>query len=210
MRRREFIALLGGAAVWPLAARAQKPEQVRRIGLLQGIGGDNTAAQSSLAAFTQRLQELGWTEGRNLHIDYYWAAGDLSRMRAAAIELVRAQPDVIITTGSAGLTAALQATRAIPIVFANVADPVGQGFVASLARPGGNTTGFTNFEFALGGKWLQTLKDMTPRAAQVAVIVNPDNPNASFFLRSVDTVAPSFGVETLATPVRNKPKSKAQ
>jgi putative ABC transport system substrate-binding protein len=204
MRRREFIALLGGAAVWPLAARAQKPEQVRRIGLLQGIGGDNTAAQSSLAAFTQRLQELGWTEGRNLHIDYYWAAGDLSRMRAAAIELVRAQPDVIITTGSAGLTAALQATRAIPIVFANVADPVGQGFVASLARPGGNTTGFTNFEFALGGKWLQTLKDMTPRAAQVAVIVNPDNPNASFFLRSVDTVAPSFGVETLATPVRNK------
>jgi putative ABC transport system substrate-binding protein len=125
-------------------------------------------------------------------------------MRAAAIELVRAQPDVILALGPPGLKAVLQATRAIPIVFVNVADPVGQGFITSLARPGGNATGFTNFEFALGGKWLQTLKDMTPRVAQVALLVNPDNPNASFFLRSLETVAPSFGVETLATPVRNK------
>jgi ABC-type uncharacterized transport system substrate-binding protein len=199
--RRELITLLGGAAAWPLAARAQQGERVRRIGSLQGIAADNPAAQSSRAAFTQRLQELGWTEGRNLHIDYYWAAGDLSLMRAAAIELVRAQPDVILALGSPGLKAVLQATRAIPIVFVNVADPVGQGFITSLARPGGNATGFTNFQFALGGKWLQTLKDMTPRVAQVALLVNP---NASFFLRSLETVAPSFGVETLATPVRNK------
>ena len=205
MRRRNFIALLGGAAAaWPLAARAQQGERMRRIGVLQSLAADDPAAKSSIAAFTQRLQELGWAEGRNLHVDYYWAAGDLSRVRAAAVELARAQPDVIFTAGSPSLRAAQQATHAIPIVFVNVADPVGQGFITSLARPGGNATGFTNFEFSLGGKWLQTLKDVTPRVGQVALLVNPDNPNASFFLRSVETVAPSFGIETLATPVRNK------
>jgi ABC-type uncharacterized transport system substrate-binding protein len=204
MKRRDFITLLGGAAAWPLAARAQQGERVRRIGSLQGIAADNPAAQSSIDAFTSRLRELGWTAGRNLHIDYRWAAGDVSRIQADAVELVHLHPDVIFVGGSTGLRAVQQATRTIPIVFVNVADPVGQGLITSLARPGGNATGFTNFEFALGGKWLQTLKDMTPRATQVGLVFNPDNPNASFFLRSVETVAPSFGVETLVTPVRNK------
>src|SRR5262245_63106714 len=205
MRRREFITLLGGgAAAWPLAAPAQQDERVRRIGVLQNLAADYPAAKSSIAAFTHRLQELGWAEGRNLHVDYYWAAGDLSRVRAAAVELVRAQPDVIFAAGSPSLRAAQQATHAIPIVFVNVADPVGQGFITSLARPGGNATGFTNFEFSLGGKWLQLLKDVTPRVGQVALLVNPDNPNASFFLRSVETVPPPFGIETLATPVRHQ------
>src|SRR6266851_1127690 len=173
MRRREFIAGLGSAAAWPIAARAQQSDRIRRVGVLTGLAADNPAAQSSIAAFTHRLQELGWTAGRNLHIDYRWAAGDMSRMRSAAIELVRARADVILVGGSPSLTAAQEATRTIPIVFFNVADPVGQGFVTSLARPGGNATGFTNFEFALGGKWLELLRDLAPRTAQLALQIKP-------------------------------------
>jgi putative tryptophan/tyrosine transport system substrate-binding protein len=157
VKRREFITLLGGAVAWPLAARAQQDERVRRIGVLQNLAADDPAAKSSIAAFTHRLQELGWAEGRNLRVDYRWGAGDVSRLRVDAVDLIRLQPDVIFAAGSPGLTAAQQTTRTIPIVFVNVADPVGQGFVASLARPGGNATGFTNFEFVMGGKWLQTL-----------------------------------------------------
>ena len=206
--RRKFLAtLLGGAAAtWPLAARAQQPEQMRRVGVLQALDANDPVAKSSFAAFTHGLQESGWTEGRNLRIDQRWAAGNTGRLLADAVELVRLRPDVILAGGSPGLTAAQRASRIIPIVFINVADPVGQGFIPSLARPGGNATGFTNFEFAMGGKWLGVLKDIAPRAAQVALIVNPDNPNASIFLRSVETVAASFGVQTLATPVRNKPE----
>jgi putative ABC transport system substrate-binding protein len=204
VRRREFIALAGGAAAWPLAARAQQAEQVRRIGVLLNLAARDPAAYGGIAVLTRTLQQLGWTEGRNLHIDYRWTTGDVSRIKADAVELVRLRPDAIFTGGSPGLIAAQQATRTIPIVFTNVADPVGQGFIESLARPGANATGFTNFEFAMGGKWLATLKDIAPRAARIALMVNPDNPNASIFLRSVETVAPSLGVETPATPVRNK------
>src|SRR5262245_41186084 len=204
MNRRKFITLLGGATAWPIAARAQQSERMRRIGVLQALDADDPVAKSSFAAFTHGLQESGWTEGRNLRIDQRWAAGNTGRLLADAVELVRLRPDVILAGGSPGLTAAQRASRIIPIVFINVADPVGQGFIPSLARPGGNATGFTNFEFAMGGKWLEVLKNIAPRAARVALIVNPDNPNAPIFLRSVETVAASFGVETLATPVRNK------
>jgi putative tryptophan/tyrosine transport system substrate-binding protein len=202
MRRRELIALLGSVAAWPLAARAQPGERMRRLGVLSPYAG--RVATSSIDSFTQRLQQLGWMDGRNLRIDYRWAAGDISRLRSDAVELVRLRPEVILAGGSPGLTAAQEASRTIPIVFVNVADPVGQGFVASLARPGGNATGFTNFEFSMGGKWLEALKDMAPRTVRVALIVNPNNPSASIFLRSVETVAASFGIETVATAVRDK------
>ena len=199
--RRDFITLLGGAAAaWPLAAGGQQGERTRRVGVLLNVA----AGDPSQRPFSDRLRELGWTEGYNLRIDYRWGAGDTSRLRAEALDLVRLQQDVIFTAGLPGLVAAQQATRTIPIVFANVADPVGQGFIASLARPGGNATGFTNFEFAIGGKWLETLKQLVPRAAQVALIVNPENPNVSIFLRSVDTVAANFGVKTFTTAVRNE------
>jgi len=200
VRRREFILTLGGAAAWPLAARAQQGERIRRVGVLLNFA----ASDRSHRPFSDRLRELGWTDGHNLHIDYRWGAGDASRLRAEALDLVRLQQDVIFAVGSPGLVAAQQATRTIPIVFANVADPVGQGFIASLARPGGNATGFTNFESAIGGKWLETLKQLVPRAAQVALIVNPENPNFSIFVRSVETVATTFGVKTLTTAVRNE------
>ena len=203
--RRQFISALGGGmAAWPLAARAQQPEQMRRIGALQIQAADDPIVKSAFAAFTQGLQQLGWAEGRNLRIDSRWSAGDVSAMRANAVELVQLRSDVIFAVGSPGLAAAQQATRTIPIVFINVADPVGQGFIASLAHPGGNATGFTNFEFAMGGKWLNVVKDLVPHAARVALVVNPDNSNASIFLRSIETVASSFGVETLTTSVRNK------
>jgi putative tryptophan/tyrosine transport system substrate-binding protein len=201
VKRRQFITLVGGAkAAWSLAARAQQPDRVRRIGVLQNLAADDPSSRP----FNHRLQELGWTEGQNLRVDYRWAAGDVGRLQKEAVDLVRLQPDAILVGGSPSFVAAQQATRTIPIVFANVADPVGQGFIASLARPGGNATGFTNFEFAMGGKWLETLKQLVPRATRVALIVNPENPNAAIFLRSVDAVAAPSGVETLATPVRNK------
>ena len=203
--RRKFVAALGGTAfAWPLAARAQQPEQMRRIGALEYQAADDPIIKSAFAAFTQGLQQLGWAEGRNLRIEYRWAAGDISALRANAVELVQLRSDVIFAAGSPGLAAAQQATRTISIVFINVADPVGQGFIASLAHPGGNATGFTNFEFAMGGKWLNMVKDLVPHAARVALLVNPDNSNASIFLRSIETVASSFGVETLTTSVRNK------
>ena len=206
MRRREFITLVGGAtAAWPLALRAQQPERMRRVGLLQNLVADDPATTSAIAAFNQGLQELGWTEGRNLHIDYVWGSGGgIGQLQAGAVELVRRGQDVLVAGGSPSLAAAQQATRSIPIVFINVADPVGQGFIASLARPGGNATGFTNFEISMGDKWLNVIKDIAPRATRVALIINPDNSNASLYLRSIETVAPSFGIETLAVAVRNK------
>jgi putative ABC transport system substrate-binding protein len=202
--RREFITLLGGAVAWPLTARAQQGERMRRLGVLLNLAAGGSTGRSSLAPFTDALQELGWTEGRNLIVDYRWSGGDVGRIKTDVEELVRLQPDAIFMGGSAALVATRQATRTIPIVFANVADPVGQGFVESLARPGGNATGFTNFEFSMGGKWLEALKDIAPRVRRVALIVNPGNPNAALFLRSVETIAPSFGVATLPTPVRDK------
>jgi putative tryptophan/tyrosine transport system substrate-binding protein len=209
MRRRDFITLVGSASLaWPFAAaRAQQAGQsVRRVASLSTLPADDPIVRSATTAFTEGLRQLGWDEGRNLHLDFRWGTGDVAGLRASAAELVRSGPDIIFAAGSPALATLKQATQNIPIVFVNVADPVGQGFITNLARPGGNITGFTNFELAMGGKWLNVIKDLAPRAARVALIVNPDNPNASFYLRSIDTVAASFGITTVPTFVRTKPE----
>jgi ABC-type uncharacterized transport system substrate-binding protein len=159
MRRREFIALLGSAAAaWPRAAWAQQPERMRRIGMLQPLAVNDPEAQLRVSTFRQRLEELGWTDGYNVRIDYRWASGDAARIRALAAELVSLKPDAILGASTPVVTALRAETSAIPIVFVQVIDPVAAGFVTSLARPGGNLTGITNFEFTVGGKWLETLK----------------------------------------------------
>jgi len=158
MKRREFIALIGSAAAWPLAVGAQQPERVRRIGVIMNQPADDLDAQARLTAFLDGLQQLSWTDGRNVRIDIRWVAGDADRMRKWAAELAALAPDVILATGSFGVGPLLQATRAVPIVFVAVPDPVGAGFVDSLARPGGNATGFLQFEYTLSGKWLELLK----------------------------------------------------
>ena len=162
MRRREFMRLLGSAAAWPLAARAQQPERMRRVGVLMGPAADDPEGQARLAAFVQGLQQLGWTDGRNMRIDPRWTGGNADDIRRHAAELAALAPDVILAAGTAGMGPLLQATRTIPIVFCNVADPVGAGFVDSLARPGGNATGFTFLEYATSGKWLELLKRSRP------------------------------------------------
>ena len=163
MKRRAFITLLGGAAVaWPLAARAQQGERMRRIGVLMNLGSDDAKGQARNAAFLQGLQELGWTVGRNVRIEYRWGAGDAELFRRHASELVALAPDVILAVGGAVVPSLLQATRTIPIVFTGTPDPVGAGFVESLARPGGNATGFTIYEYGISGKWLELLKEIAP------------------------------------------------
>jgi putative ABC transport system substrate-binding protein len=171
MRRREFIALLGGAAAsWPLAARAQQGERQRRLGVLMGMTADDPESQVRLAAFAQGLQRLGWTVGQNIQIDYRWGAGSAEIMRKNATELIALAPDIILAHSSMAVTPLLQATRTIPIVFTTVTDPVGAGYVDSLSRPGGNVTGFSNFEYTIGGKWLELLKEIAPRVTRVAVL----------------------------------------
>jgi putative ABC transport system substrate-binding protein len=181
MRRRDLVALLGGAAVaWPLTARAQQPERMRRIGVLMSTGAQDAPAQARLAAFLQGLQEFGWAVGRNVRIDIRWPAADPERTRREAAELVGLAPEVILATGSATVAPLQQLTRSVPIVFVIVPDPVGAGFVDSLARPGGNATGFTSFEFGLAGKWLELLKQIVPgaRHAQPSFAI-PDYPLGS-------------------------------
>jgi ABC-type uncharacterized transport system substrate-binding protein len=173
IRRREVITLLGGAAAWPLAARAQQPERVRRIGLLSGAVETDPEIQSRNAAFRQALQQLGWTEGQNVRIDHRWVSNDSDRIRREAAELVALVPDVIFTTGSPIVGALQAATRTVPIVFVGVIDPVGAGFVASLARPAGNATGFTWFEYGVSGKWLELLKEIAPRVSRALVLRDP-------------------------------------
>jgi putative tryptophan/tyrosine transport system substrate-binding protein len=160
MRRREFITLLGGTAIWPLAARAQQSERKRRVGVLMGLSADDAEAQDRIAAFVQGLQQLGWTDGRNLQIDYRRGAGDTDLTRRYAAELLALAPDVILASGGTVVGALLQATRTVPIVFTQTPDPVAAGFVASLARPGGNATGFTTSEYGISGKWLELLKEI--------------------------------------------------
>ena len=162
MRRREFIAGLGGAAAWPVVARAQQPERMRRIGVLMNLAADDPEALQRLTAFKQKLHELGWTDGRNLQIDYRWAAGEAERFRMYAAELIALAPDVVLSSGATATAPLEQATRTVPIVFAGSVDPVGRGLVASLARPGGNATGFMSNEFSLAGKWLELLKQIAP------------------------------------------------
>jgi putative tryptophan/tyrosine transport system substrate-binding protein len=205
MRRREFITLLGGVtAGWPFAARAQQAVGVRRIGVLMSDAETDPEAQSNAAAARQGLQELGWTDGRNVRIDYRWAGGDKDRMRALAKELVELQPDVILAR-STPATAALKAeTRTIPIVFTTVSDPIGSGFVTSFARPGGNVTGFTNFEASMGGKWLGLLKEIAPRVTRTGMMFNPETaPYAQYYVRPFETAARSFAVEPTLAPVHD-------
>jgi len=204
MRRRKFITLLGGAAVaWPLAARAQQPgERMRRIGVLMYLAADDAEAQARLAAFTQALKQLGWNDGRNLRIDTRWATADDIRRHAA--ELAALAPDVLVAgTGTATVAPLLQATRAVPIVFALVIDPVGAGFVASLAQPGGNATGFTVYEYSMSGKWLELLKEIAPRVTRVAVLRDPAIASGIGQFGAVQIVAPSLGVGLSPVDVRD-------
>jgi len=194
-KRRELITLLGGAAALPLAARAQQGGRMRRIGVLSSLAADDPETQARHAAFLQGLQEWGWTTGRNVQIDYRWAAGDVDRFRKYAGELVALAPDVILATGTPVTAALLQATRSVPIVFAQVVDPVANGFVESLARPGGNATGFTIFEYGLGGKWLELLKEIAPHVTRAAVLRDPAIPSGIGQLAAIQGVAPAMGVE---------------
>ena len=196
MKRREFITLIGGAAAaWPFTARAQQTEQMRRIGVLIPAATDDKIFQARLAALLQGLQQLGWSDGRNLRIDIRWGAGDADLIRKHAVELVALAPDVVIAFASISVASLRQVTRAVPIVFTLAADPVGAGYVESLARPGGNVTGFTVFEYTLGGKWLELLKEIAPRVTRVAVLRDPAIAAGPGQLGAIQAMAPSLGVE---------------
>ena len=204
MRRREFITLLGGAAAtWPLAARAQQAERMRRIGVLLPAAADDAEFQARVGAFLQALALLGWTIGRNVRIDIRWATTDAAGIRRHAAELAALAPDVIVANAAPTLGPLLQATRTVPIVFAVVADPVSAGFVDSLARPGGNATGFTPFEYSLSGKWLELLKQIAPGVTRVAVLRDPAIPTGIGQFSAIQAVAPSLGVEALPVNVRD-------
>jgi putative tryptophan/tyrosine transport system substrate-binding protein len=203
--RRQFIFALGGAVVaWPLAAHAQQPERMRRIGVLMGYAENDSEAQAWVAAFREALQKLGWTEGRNIWIDTRWARADTEVMQRFAQELVALQPDLILSQVTPTTAALLQHTRTIPIVFAMVADPVGSGFVASLSRPGGHVTGFVTLEGTMSGKWLELLKEIAPRVARVACLFNPATATfVDYYLNPVKAAGASFGVEVIAAPVHD-------
>jgi putative ABC transport system substrate-binding protein len=196
MKRREFITLLGSAvAAWPIALRAQQPGGMRRIGVLINDAADDPDGAVLLTAFAQGLQELGWSVGRNIRIDYRWTSGDADRIRRYVAELIALAPDVILAEGGTQVGPLQQATHTVPIVFVQVADAVGGGFVDSLARPGGNATGFTNFEYGFGGKWLELLKQIAPAVTRAAVLRDSANPAGSGQFGVIQAVAPSFGVE---------------
>jgi putative ABC transport system substrate-binding protein len=205
MRRREFITLLVSAvATWAVTVRAQQAERVRRLGVLpSGLAADDAASRKRIEAFRQGMQERGWIEGRNLQIDYRWAGSDVEQIKSYAAELVGSQPDVILAITSPSVAALRRATRTIPIVFASISDPVGQGFVASLARPGGNITGFTGLEFSLGQKWVGLLKELAPRITRIAYLFHPEiGPFHPLWLKSVERAAAPLGIEATAAPVR--------
>jgi putative ABC transport system substrate-binding protein len=204
VKRRELITLLGGAAAaWPLAARAQQRARVRHIGVLMNLAADDRESQARNAALLQGLQQLGWTDGRNVRIDYRWAAGDADRFRRYAAELVALAPDIILAATSPAVVALQPFSRTLPVVFVSVIDPVGAGFVASLARPGGNVTGFTLFEYGIAGKWLELLKEIAPRVTRVAVLRDPAIGAGIGQLGAIQAVAPSFGVELSPIDVRD-------
>jgi putative tryptophan/tyrosine transport system substrate-binding protein len=203
LRRREFIIVLGGAASWPLAVRAQQPERMRRISVLMTTAADDSEGQARMAAFVQGLQQLGWTNGRNVRIEIRWSAADADRIRKYAAELVALAPDVILAPGSATVAPLLQATRTVPIVFVHLVDPVGAGYVKSLARPGGNATGFTPYEYGLSAKWLELLKQIAPAIIRAAVIRDPAISAGLGQFAAIQSVAPSLGVEAIAVNVRD-------
>jgi putative ABC transport system substrate-binding protein len=203
MRRREFIVGLGSAAAWPLATRAQQPGGARRIGVLMNSVATDLEVQSYVAVFMQGLRRLGWVEGQNLRVDVRWNAGNVGLAQDYAAELIGLMPDVILLASTTNLTAIRQATSSVPVVFVSVSDPVAQGFVASVRQPGGNITGFSRYEFSIGGKWLRLLKEVAPGLARVAVMFNPDtSPQSKFFLQAIEAAAASLGVQVVAAPVR--------
>jgi putative tryptophan/tyrosine transport system substrate-binding protein len=201
MRRRKFIQAITAFAAWPFAARAQQAERMRRIGVLMGQAADDPVGQARVKAFQQGLQQLGWTDGRNVRIDYRWAAGNVENSRKYAAELVALAPDVIMASGGA-VGPVLQATRTVPIVFANTTDPVGSGFVDSLSRPGGNATGFVLFEYSLSAKWVELLKQIAPGVTRAAVLRDPATSGIGQFA-IVQSVAPSVGVEVSPINLRD-------
>jgi putative tryptophan/tyrosine transport system substrate-binding protein len=202
MRRREFIGLLGGAVAWPLSAVAQQLDRARRVCVLMGLAAGDPGGQAEAAAFKRGLQELGWTEGRNLELKYSWSGGEPDRIEASAKELAELQCEIMVARSTPVTAALLKETRTVPIVFTVVIDPVGSGFVSSLARPGGNVTGFQTYEFTMVGKWLQMLKEIAPNVERVAFIYNPTT-SPSGFLHSLKTIGPSFPVRLIAAPVHD-------
>ena len=204
MKRREFIAALGGAAAWPLSARAQQPERLRHIGMLNGLGQDDPEAQARIAVFEQTLQQLGWVVGRNLKIEVRQIGGnDVDRLRSDAAEMVALAPDVILTIGSVAVAPLQQATRTIPIVFVNAPDPVGAGFVQNMAHPGGNITGFSSFEYSMSGKWAELLKQIAPNVTRALVFRDPTSAAGIGQFAAVRSVAQSLGVELTPVNVRD-------
>jgi ABC-type uncharacterized transport system substrate-binding protein len=204
MRRREFITLIGGAAAWPFAAPAQQPERMRRIGILLPAATDDAEFQAWVGSFLQGLQQSGWTIGRNVQIETRWATANAAAIRRAAAELVALAPDVILAHGTMSVGPSLEATHTVPIVFPVAADPVSSGFVDSLARPGGNATGFMNFEYSMGGKWLELLKEIAPGVTRVAVLRDTANPTGIAMFGVIQAIAPSFRVEVTSVNIRDE------
>ncbi len=203
MNRREFITLFGGAAAWPLAARAQQPERMRRIGVLMGSEQSDSDSQVRLAAFRQVLRQLGWTEDRNIQIDERWAAANPETLRTYVAELVGSAPDAVLAHTAPVVAAVKRETRTVPTVFVMVPAPVEIGLVASLARPGGNITGFTHFELTMAGKWLEALKEISSRVKRVAFLLHPEHPAWAGYLRTVKDAASSFDVEVIPAGIRD-------
>jgi ABC-type uncharacterized transport system substrate-binding protein len=206
VKRREFITALGGAAAWPLAAQAQQQSQrIRRVGVLMAVAESDADVRAGVAMFQQSLQELGWSDGRNIRIDYRWGDADVDRIQALAKELVGLQPDVLVAHSTPSAKGLLQATRSIPIVFLTVTDPLGQGLVASLSRPGANITGFSVFEFSLGTKWVEVLKQIAPGTRRVTAMFNPETaPYYGMYLRSIEAATSSIGVELIAVELHSE------
>jgi putative ABC transport system substrate-binding protein len=203
MNRREFIAGLGSAAAWPIVARAQHGERMRRVGVLMNNVATDTEYQSYVTSFVQGLRQLRWIEGENLRLDIRWSGGDAGLARLYAAQLIGLMPDVILASSTTNLMVIRQATSTVPVVFLQISDPVAQGFVESMRRPGGNLTGFSTYEFSVGGKWLDLLKEVMPGLARVAVMFNPDtSPQSKFFAQAIEAAAPSHGVQTFVVPVR--------
>ena len=210
MTRREFITLLGGAAaVWPIAASAQQPGRIRRVGVLMLYVENDPEGQARATAFRQGLEKRGWTVGRDLQIDYHWGVGDGDWIRSAAAGLLTEAPDVILANGGAAARAVQQSTRTVPVVFIGGADPMADGLVQGLARPGGNLTGFTTLETSVGAKLLELLKDIAPRLTRIAVLINPDNPGSPRLSESAASAARKFAVDVVALPVRNSAEIEA-
>jgi len=207
LRRREFIAGLGGAAAWPLAARTQQPTRMRRIGVLNSVAADDPQSQRRMTALAQGLQQLGWTDGRNVLIETRWGAGDAERLRRYAAELLAFAPDVIVAATTSSMVPLQQATSTVPLVFVQVTDAVGVGFVESMSRPGGNATGFAMFpDYGVSAKWLELLKQLVPRVTRAGVLRDPSNPSGIGLMAAMQSVAPGLGVELSPLGVRDAPE----